>query len=113
MSWAAIIAVIIQVLGPLLKEWLERLLNQAAARLDGKDLPPSIIDPVEGMRLVFAEARSQLWWYQWARHRALSRAESAMMRHADQTWVAAAAGPDGKVPTLSLSEAAAIGQLPD
>lgn len=111
MSWAAIVEMILQILGPLLKDWLDQLLKQAGKDLDGSMLHPDVVTPKNGMRMVFNQARAKLWFFNVYKHWALDRLEAAMMAKADETWAAVASR--GEAPKLSLREAAAIGQLPD
>lgn len=111
MSWAAIVAMILQILGPLLKDWLDQLLKQSAKDLDGSMMHPGVVTPKNGMRMVFRQARSKLWFFQIHKYWALGRLESVMLEKAGETWAAVAS--QGDAPKLLLREAAAIGQLPD
>lgn len=98
MPWLLIVGVLIQFLGPILKEWLERLLTQSAQELDRQGLA-SFDYPFEGMARLFAEARRQTAWWNWGRRAALHRLESLLYQRAPEVWQAAALG----IPMTSIS----------
>lgn len=99
MTWAALILKIIDLLWPILREWIERLLADVEQALDGD---PAIVDPPAAVARVFAAARSRTSMFRFWRHRVLDRCERIAMRHAGELAQAARFGESA--PQLTAEE---------
>ena len=103
MTWVTVITVILQLLGPLVVEWLrELLLESAAAQRAGpsKDFD-KFRDQLAG---VFSHARRQLWPWQFGRRAALRLVERAALRRSAYVRSVAARTPFVDLPRLTNSE---------
>lgn len=87
MTWMTIVATIVQALMPLLQQWLDSLLKQAAADLEKRELQPVDLNPYEGVKTLFAVARARMTVWQWFWYGgALNRYERVMLRKAYAIW---------------------------
>jgi hypothetical protein len=83
MTWAAIIAIIMQFVGPFLQRFLESLFAGIAPQGT-----PVGYSPSTGIRMVFAEARAKTW--RWGlRRRLVDRLEAVALRRAPELYDAA------------------------
>ena len=107
MTWLSIVAILFEILGPLLRKWLEDLLTQAAANLDASDLPsPPCYTPEGGMDKLLAEADKLIPWWMMLRRLALYRVMASLKRHSSGVWATAVKGET--VPQLTVEEFNAI-----
>ena len=82
-SWAAIIALLLEFFGPALKKWLDDLFNRFAMPGNPRD-----IDPSPGMRALFQKARAETWWFQFGARAKLAICERIAVKRAPEFWSA-------------------------
>ena len=106
MSWAVIIAALLEVLGPVLQDLLRQLLDRWLTRA-ARTLP----DPGDSMQSnlddLFDRALDQCRWWQFGRVALLERARSAALRRSNA--VAAFAAGDRTVIPEAFTEAEQVG----
>lgn len=102
MTWAALIAVIIEFLGPALQAWLKELLERLKK-------PAEFLAPDEAaIAAVFAEARKGVNWWSFGRRATLRAAERVCRRRAGELVLAATGAVP--VPQITLAEGLEIGR---
>ena len=107
MSWAAVITVVLQLLGPLVVEWLRKLLLESA---EAQILGPSKDFDTFRTQLgaLFVHARRQLWPWQFGRRAALRLVERAALRRSAYVRSVAARTPFVDLPRLTDDEFMAL-----
>lgn len=100
MTWAALIAVILEFFGPQIRAWLESLFTKAESTLS--PFPQSGWLASDVVHELFAKARAQTWVWQFRRRAILSACERVSLRRAGQ-FVEAVAGKQ-PVPVMTGRE---------
>lgn len=101
MNWAALVAVILELLGPLIRRWLEDLLSRAEPAGE-----PALVDPPAAVARLFGAARGRLWWWQFGQRARLAVCERVAVRHAAGLYAAVLAGHP--VPRLTAADEAEL-----
>lgn len=83
MTWASVIAVLVQLFGPLLVEWLKKLLDDAAKEMEYVPSGDSFSFALE-LSDLFERARGKVWWFQFRKRAAVKLAEKAALNRADE-----------------------------
>lgn len=96
MTWLAVFNVLVQLFGPVLVEWLRRLLNDAAKEMPGEPSEWSGAFDID-LTMLFDRARGKTWGWQFRKRAALRLAERAALRRADEIR----AGVMGRVVTMT------------
>jgi hypothetical protein len=79
MTWATVLLVVLQYLGPVLAEWFIRMLNDAAR--EATHAPSSdAITFRDDLHELFAAVRAKTWWWQFRRRAAIELASRMVMR---------------------------------
>jgi hypothetical protein len=106
MNWAALIAVLLELFGPLIRAWLEELFRKAEPKL-GVYPAGAVVHDAEITEL-FAAARAQMTWRQWLwRRGALAACERVALRRAASVRNAMASGAPIVMTTADAVEIAA------
>lgn len=100
MTWAAVVSAIVAFLAPYIKRWLEDLLNRAGDQMAGH---PDQDSALAGCEAIFLAAEQELWWFQFAKKRALFAAKKVAMARAPELWTSVRLGTEP--PRLSHGEA--------
>lgn len=106
MTWASVIAVLLQLFGPVLAEWLRKLLDDTAKRMPAEpSADPEVF--VANLAELFDFARGRTWWWQGGRRAAIRLAERAAVRRADAIRLALQVR-GSPVPSLTAFERAQL-----
>jgi hypothetical protein len=106
MTWLNVVAVLVKLLGPVLVEWLARLLDDAAREMTyNPSASPGQFDA--DLAALFDRARGKVWWFQFRKAAALRLARQAALRRSDQIRSSAVSGT--AVAPLTAEERVALG----
>lgn len=105
MEWATLLAVILQFLGPILRDWLDSLLKRAATQMANGKAPVQYASGADAERALWSQAagllamdeRNLTWWQRlWGvgnrRRRAFAAARAAAERRAGQFYTSTLSG---------------------
>jgi hypothetical protein len=104
MTWASLIAVLLELFGPMLRDLLERLF---------KAVEPKLGSPADGVftstARLFDAAKSELWWWQFGKRSVLSVCRQIALNRSHHVSQAIFKGV--AVPALTLEEAKEISRV--
>lgn len=101
MNWDKLISLLIEFFGEILRAWLLSLFTKARARCG-----PYFPDTASAIEDLFAEARREVWWWEFRKRAKLSLCERVALNHASQ--FAMALSGIAPPPQMTAAEAAEI-----
>lgn len=105
MTWFALVELLLAFFGPIIAEWLKKLLDRAAAEA-GRDLPASYYAggiEAAGVEKLFDIALAEVPWYHFARRRVLKACRRQATARAGEFYGAMRLGREA--PVMSAAEA--------